>query len=104
MDRTISDALLNLFPATGYAGTIIGMAIERCCIPLPSELIMPLAGFLAFRKRFNSGGTAFAGAVGCVAGSAVASWIGAVSTVFAGGVIRLPGRRQARIVAGSASS
>ncbi len=78
MDHSISDALLNLFIATGYAGIVIAMAIESCCIPLPSELIMPLAGFLAFQGRFNLGGTALAGAVGCVFGSAVAYWIGAV--------------------------
>jgi len=78
MDHSISDALLNLFVATGYAGIIIAMAIESRCVPLPSELIMPLAGFLAFQGRFNFAGTALAGAVGCVVGSAVAYWIGAV--------------------------
>ena len=78
MDHSISAALLNLFIATGYAGIVIAMAIESCCIPLPSELIMPLAGFLAFQGRFNLGGTALAGAAGCVVGSAVAYWIGAV--------------------------
>lgn len=78
MDHSISDALLNLFLATGYAGIIIAMAIESCCIPLPSKLIMPLAGFLAFQGRFNLAGTALAGAVGCVVGSAAAYWIGAV--------------------------
>jgi membrane protein DedA with SNARE-associated domain len=78
LDHSISDALLNLFIATGYAGIVIAMAIESCCIPLPSELIMPLAGFLAFQGRFNLGGTALAGAVGCVVGSAVAYWVGAV--------------------------
>jgi len=78
MDQSLSAALLNLFIATGYAGIVIAMAIESCCIPLPSELIMPLAGFLAFQGRFNLGGTALAGAVGCVVGSAVAYWIGAV--------------------------
>jgi membrane protein DedA with SNARE-associated domain len=74
----MSDALLNLFIATSYAGIIIAMGIESCCIPLPSELIMPLAGFLAFQGRFNLAGTALAGAVGCVVGSAVAYWIGAL--------------------------
>ncbi len=78
MDHSISDALLNLFIITGYAGIIIAMAIESCCIPLPSELIMPLAGFLAFQGRFNLGATALAGAVGCVVGSAIAYWIGAI--------------------------
>jgi membrane protein DedA with SNARE-associated domain len=61
----------------GYGGVIIAMAIESCCIPLPSELIMPLAGFYAFQGRLNLYGAALAGAVGCVIGSAVAYWIGA---------------------------
>jgi hypothetical protein len=54
MDHSISDALLNLFIITGYAGIVIAMAIESCCIPLPSELIMPLAGFLAFQGASTS--------------------------------------------------
>ncbi len=61
----------------GYGGILVAMAIESCCIPLPSELIMPLAGFYAFQGRFNLFGTALAGALGCVLGSAVAYWIGA---------------------------
>jgi len=61
----------------GYGGILIAMAIESCCIPLPSELIMPLAGFYAFQGRFNLVGTAIAGALGCVVGSALAYWIGA---------------------------
>ena len=61
----------------GYGGVIIAMAIESCCIPLPSELIMPLAGFYAFQGRLSLYGAALAGAVGCVIGSAVAYWIGA---------------------------
>ena len=34
--------------ATGYAGIAILMAIESACIPLPSELIMPFAGYLVY--------------------------------------------------------
>lgn len=78
MEHFLTDNLLNLFTSLGYAGIIVAMAIESCCIPLPSEFIMPLAGFLAFQGRFNLVGTALAGAVGCVIGSAVAYWIGAV--------------------------
>jgi len=44
---------------------------------LHSELIMPLAGFLAFQNRLNLAGDTLAGALGCVAGSMVAYWIGA---------------------------
>lgn len=77
MNHAISDTLLNLFLTAGYAGIILAMAIESCCIPLPSELIMPLAGFLAFQGHFNLFGIALAGAIGCVVGSVVAYWIGA---------------------------
>lgn len=77
MGHGLSGTLLNLFTTFGYAGIILAMAIESCCIPLPSELIMPLAGFLAFQGRLNLGGAALAGAVGCVIGSVVAYWIGA---------------------------
>jgi membrane protein DedA with SNARE-associated domain len=73
----LSDTLLNLFLATSYGGIILAMAIESCCIPLPSELIMPLAGYLAYQGHFNLVGATLAGAVGCVIGSAVAYWIGA---------------------------
>ena len=31
---------------TGYGGIALLMAIESACIPLPSELIMPFAGYL----------------------------------------------------------
>lgn len=36
----------NLYIITGLAGVVLAMAIESCCIPLPSEIIMPLAGAL----------------------------------------------------------
>ena len=32
----------------GYSGIVILMGIESACIPLPSELIMPFAGYLVF--------------------------------------------------------
>jgi membrane protein DedA with SNARE-associated domain len=77
MEHNIAQFILTLFTALGYGGIVVAMAIESCCIPLPSELIMPLAGFLALQGRFNLWGTALAGALGCVLGSLVAYGIGA---------------------------
>lgn len=77
MSGNLSNTLLNLFTTYGYLGIFLAMAIESCCIPLPSELIMPLAGFLAFQNRLNLAGDTLAGALGCVAGSIIAYWIGA---------------------------
>ena len=60
----------------GYAGIVLLMAIESACIPLPSEIIMPFSGYLVYTGRFNLWLVGIAGAVGCVAGSMVAYWVG----------------------------
>lgn len=61
---------------TGYAGITILMAIESACIPLPSELIMPFAGFLVSQGKMNLFWAATAGAIGCNLGSVIAYEVG----------------------------
>ena len=67
----------SLIAATGYGGIVILMAIESACIPLPSELIMPFAGYLVFEGMMKLVWVATAGAIGCNLGSLVAYEIGA---------------------------
>jgi membrane protein DedA with SNARE-associated domain len=66
----------SMVAATGYAGITILMAIESACIPLPSELIMPFAGYLVFQGAMKLVWVATAGAIGCNLGSLVAYEIG----------------------------
>jgi len=66
----------SLIAATGYFGIVILMAIESACIPLPSELIMPFAGYLVFKGEFNLFWAATAGAIGCNVGSILAYELG----------------------------
>jgi membrane protein DedA with SNARE-associated domain len=68
----------SLYRHFGYGGIIIAMGIESCCIPLPSEIVMPLAGFMVAQGAagFNLVGVSIAGAIGCVLGSVIAYWIG----------------------------
>ena len=61
----------------GYAGIVALMGIESACIPLPSEIIMPFAGYLVYTGRFSLFWAATAGAIGCNVGSVLAYWIGA---------------------------
>ena len=61
----------------GYGGIVLLMAIESACIPLPSEIIMPFAGYLVFKGEMQLWAVALAGAVGCVLGSFVAYYAGA---------------------------
>jgi len=64
--------------AGGYVGVAALMAVESACIPLPSEVIMPFAGYLASTGRFSLVLAALAGAVGCNIGSTVAYLVGSM--------------------------
>ena len=67
----------SVIQAGGYPGIAALMAIESACIPLPSEIIMPFAGYLVYLGHLNLWWTATAGAIGCNLGSVVAYWVGA---------------------------
>jgi membrane protein DedA with SNARE-associated domain len=66
----------GVIAAAGYGGIVLLMGIESACIPLPSELIMPFAGYLVYEGSMNLWWAAMAGAVGCNLGSLVAYEIG----------------------------
>jgi membrane protein DedA with SNARE-associated domain len=46
IDEIVIPFLNGLYGAVGYLGVLIAMAIESAMVPLPSELILPYAGFL----------------------------------------------------------
>jgi membrane protein DedA with SNARE-associated domain len=69
-------AIKSVITMTGYSGVALLMAIESACIPLPSELIMPFAGYLVFTGNLNLWLVATFGALGCNLGSLVAYEIG----------------------------
>src|SRR3990172_8816275 len=66
----------GVISAMSYGGVVLLMAIESACIPLPSEIIMPFAGYLAYRGEMTLHGAALAGAIGCVVGSIPAYYLG----------------------------
>jgi membrane protein DedA with SNARE-associated domain len=69
--------ITHVIDSGGYAGLAALMGIESACIPLPSEIIMPFAGYVVYLGHFNLYVAATAGALGCNLGSLVAYWIGA---------------------------
>jgi membrane protein DedA with SNARE-associated domain len=65
----------------GWPGVVALMAIESANIPLPSEVIMPLSGWMLIKAQ-NLGAiyvllAGFYGALGCTIGSAFSYWLGA---------------------------
>ncbi len=68
--------VISVISSTGYLGIALLMGIESACMPLPSEIIMPFAGYLVYMGKFQLFWVATAGAIGCNLGSVVAYWIG----------------------------
>ena len=46
IDQIVIPFLASLYGAVGYLGVLVAMAIESAMVPIPSELILPFAGFL----------------------------------------------------------
>ncbi len=72
----IATWIMSVIASMGYGGIVLLMAIESACIPLPSEIIMPFAGFLVFKGEMILWIVALAGALGCVLGSIPAYYVG----------------------------
>ena len=81
---TLTTLITHLYATTGLAGILLAMAIESFCIPLPSEIVMPLAGIMLVQGNLLPGMNHFvalilialAGTVGNLLGSAAAYWVG----------------------------
>lgn len=74
--ETVMLFIHNVIALFGYAGVALLMAIESANIPLPSEFIMPYAGFMVQQGKMNFHLAALAGAIGCVVGSVPSYWLG----------------------------
>ncbi len=59
----------------GYLGVFLLMALESSIVPVPSEIVMPPAAYLAAQGQMNLGGVILAGTAGSYFGSAVSYWV-----------------------------
>ena len=66
----------SVVTSMGAWGIALLMAIESCNIPLPSEAILPFAGYLVTKGVFSIHTAAFFGALGCVLGSVPSYYLG----------------------------
>jgi membrane protein DedA with SNARE-associated domain len=82
LEHRIVEFLTNLFQTMGWTGVVGIMVLESANIPIPSEVTMPLSGWLLIQAQ---GGTAIQaalwgglwGAVGCTLGSILSYALGA---------------------------
>jgi len=67
--------LVDTIGALGYPGIAVLMAIESSVVPLPSEAVMPPAGYLVAMGRMNAALAMLACIVGGLLGSYANYWI-----------------------------
>lgn len=68
---SLSSLILNIISGWGYLGILFLMALESANIPIPSEIILPFAGFLVSTGRFDLASVVLVGALGNLLGSLV---------------------------------
>ncbi len=61
----------------GYVGLVLLMAMESSVLPVPSELVMPPAGYLAYQGQMNIWIALACGMMGSVMGAYANYWVAA---------------------------
>jgi len=76
----IFDALfgtvLGIISVSGYAGIFILMVLESMVFPVPSEAVLPFAGFLIATGQMNLAAVGIVSTIGSIVGSLISYYIG----------------------------
>jgi len=73
----MGNAITSFVEHGGLIAVLVLMAVESCGVPVPSEVIMPFAGYFAFAGHLSLPGAVIAGAAGNLIGSLIAYWLAA---------------------------
>ena len=77
----ITEAIVNFIVTfignTGYISVVILMMLESTFMPIPSEAVMPFAGFLVEEGKFSFPGVILWGTLGSIIGSLLSYYLGA---------------------------
>jgi len=70
--ESLNQIVIDFISSSGYLGIFVAMLVEGIFTPIPSELIMPFAGYLASTGEFSLPLVILAGTLGATLGSTVA--------------------------------
>jgi membrane protein DedA with SNARE-associated domain len=76
MIELIVDKITGIISLISYFGIFILMALESTAFPLPSELVMPFAGFLVAEGKMSFVAVILTSTLGSLAGSLLSYYIG----------------------------
>lgn len=86
LDGPVRELVTQVYEAVGYLGVALWVAIESVIVPIPSEIVLPFAGFLVGEGsaiepltggRWDLWLTVLAGTIGATVGALIAYAIGA---------------------------
>jgi membrane protein DedA with SNARE-associated domain len=77
MSEKIFTLLVELVTGGGYLSVVLLMAIQSACVPIPSEIIMPLAGYALAHSQWQLVILATVASLASNLGSIPAYWVGA---------------------------
>lgn len=78
MLEAFSDWVQSVVAAGGYPFVFLFIMLESTLVPIPSELVMPFAGFMASQGKFSLPVILVINSVGALVGSGICYWIGVV--------------------------
>ena len=72
----VFNTIVNLLYQTGYLGVFLLMVMESATLPVPSEVVLPLGGYLVWQGRLEFWSTVAVATVGSLVGTMVDYGIG----------------------------
>jgi len=76
--KGITDLIIEGISTMGYMGIMLLTALEVVIFPIPSEIILPFSGYLAYLGRFSLYGVVIAGTIGSLLGSLAVYYLGLI--------------------------
>lgn len=72
----LSAIAIHLMTVFGYTGLFVLSLLESAAIPIPSEIVLPFAGFLVASGQFSFWSAVFLATLANIVGSVILFWIG----------------------------
>ena len=72
----MTDWIISIMEQLGYFGIALLMFLDNVFPPIPSEVIMPSAGFAASKGQLLLSGVIIAGSIGSLVAAALLHWVG----------------------------
>jgi len=72
----LSNWITGIITVSGYLGVFLMMSGESACLPIPSEVVLPFAGYIAFQGGFDLVAVILVATIGQLFGSLAAYYAG----------------------------